>query len=119
MEKRGGKMLTAYWRTLFIYLVLIVVIRLMGKRQIGQMEPSEFVVTMFVANLASILVEDVELPMYRGVIPIATVLALEVVLAGLSILLLFGCNATAKGLWKLCRLTLRGTKACFIRKKGE
>ena len=40
-------------------------------------------------------------------------------LAGLSILLLFGCNATAKGLWKLCRLTLRGTKACFIRKKGE
>lgn len=41
------------------------------------------------------------------------------VLAGLSILLLFGCNATAKGMWKLCRLTLRGIKACFIRKKGE
>ena len=41
------------------------------------------------------------------------------VLAGISILLLFGCNATAKGMWKLCRLTLRGIKACFIRKKGE
>ena len=40
-------------------------------------------------------------------------------LAGLAILLLFGCNATAKGMWKLCRLTLRGIKACFIRKKGE
>ena len=40
-------------------------------------------------------------------------------LAGLSILLLLGCNATAKGMWKLCRLTLRGIKACFIRKKGE
>ena len=77
-------MLTSFWRTVIIYLVLIIAIRLMGKRQIGQMEPSEFVVTMFVANLASILVEDVELPMYRGVIPIATVLALEVVLAGLS-----------------------------------
>ena len=46
-------------------------------------------------------------------------LGAALVLAGLSILLLFGCNATAKGLWKLCRLTLRGTKACFIRKKGE
>ena len=41
------------------------------------------------------------------------------VLAGLSILLFLGCNATAKGMWKLCRLTLRGIKACFIRKKGE
>ncbi len=77
-------MLTSYWRTLFIYLVLIVVIRLMGKRQIGQMEPSEFVVTMFVANLASILMEDVSLPLYAGLIPIFTVLGLELVLAGLS-----------------------------------
>ena len=46
-------------------------------------------------------------------------LGAALVLAGLAILLLFGCNATAKGLWKLCRLTLRGIKACFIRKKGE
>ena len=46
-------------------------------------------------------------------------LGAALVLAGLAILLLFGCNATAKGMWKLCRLTLRGIKACFIRKKGE
>lgn len=77
-------MFTSFHRTVMIYLILIAVIRLMGKRQIGQMEPSEFVVTMFVANLASILVEDVSLPMYRGVIPIVTVLGLEVILAGLS-----------------------------------
>ena len=77
-------MFTSYWRTVFIYLVLIVVIRLMGKRQIGQMEPSEFVVTMFVANLASILMEDVDLPLYAGLVPIITVLGLELVLAGLS-----------------------------------
>ena len=77
-------MLPYYWRTVFVYLVLILVIRLMGKRQIGQMEPSEFVVTMFVANLASILMEDVSLPLYAGLIPILTVLGLELVLAGLS-----------------------------------
>ena len=41
------------------------------------------------------------------------------VLAGLSILWLFLCNLTAKGMWKLGKLTLRGIKACFIRKKGE
>ncbi len=77
-------MFTSYWRTVFIYLILILVVRLMGKRQIGQMEPSEFVVTMFVANLASILMEDVSLPLYAGLIPIFTVLGLELVLAGLS-----------------------------------
>ncbi len=78
-------MLTSYVRTLVVYLVLIVVVRLMGKRQIGQMEPSEFVVTMFVANLASILVENTDLPMYAGLIPIAVVLGVELVLAGLCL----------------------------------
>ena len=39
-------------------------------------------------------------------------------LAGLSILWFLLCNLTAKGMWKLGRLTLRGIKACFIRKKG-
>ena len=78
-------MFTSYIRTVFIYLILIVVVRVMGKRQIGQMEPSEFVVTMFVANLASILMEDVDLPLYAGLVPILTVLGLELVLAGLSL----------------------------------
>ena len=78
-------MLVSYIRTLALYLVLIVVIRLMGKRQIGQMEPSEFVVTMLVANLASIPMEDNGVPLYSGVVPILTVLGLELVLAALSL----------------------------------
>ena len=48
----------SYLRTLVLYLVLLLVIRLMGKRQLGEMEPTEFVVTMLVANLASIPMED-------------------------------------------------------------
>ena len=56
----------------------------MGKRQIGQMEPSEFVVTMLVANLASIPMQDTGIPLFSGVIPILTVLGLELVLAALS-----------------------------------
>lgn len=78
-------MILSYFRTIALYLVLIVVIRLMGKRQIGQMEPSEFVVTMLVANLASIPMQDSGIPLFSGVVPILTVLGLELVLAALSL----------------------------------
>ena len=62
-------------------MVLIAVIRLMGKRQIGQMEPSEFVVTMLVANLASIPMQDGGIPLFSGLVPILTVLGMELLLA--------------------------------------
>ncbi len=78
-------MILSYLRTIVLYLVLIVVIRLMGKRQIGQMEPTEFVVTMLVANLASIPMQDGGIPLFSGVVPILTVLGLELVLAHLSL----------------------------------
>ena len=74
-------MLLSYVRTVILYLVLIAVIRLMGKRQVGQMEPSEFVVTMLVANLASIPMQDGGIPLYSGLVPILTVLGLELVLS--------------------------------------
>ncbi len=74
-----------YIRAVVLYLILILVIRLMGKRQIGQMEPSEFVVTMLIANLASVPVEDVGVPLYTGVIPMFTVLGVEWVLSVLCL----------------------------------
>jgi uncharacterized membrane protein YcaP (DUF421 family) len=77
--------MTYFLRTVILYLVLIAVIRLMGKRQIGQMAPSEFVVTMLVANLATIPLEEPEAPIYSGLVPILTVLGLEMVLAILSL----------------------------------
>ena len=78
-------MLLSYTRTIILYLLLLLAIRTMGKRQIGQMEPSEFVVTMLVANLASIPMEDMDIPLWSGVIPILTVLGAELVLASLSL----------------------------------
>ncbi len=77
-------MLLIYLRTVILYLVLIFVVRMMGKRQIGQMEPSEFVVTMLVANLASIPMEQLGTPLLYGVVPILTVLGLELVLSALA-----------------------------------
>jgi len=77
-------LILSYIRTVVLYLVLIAVIRLMGKRQIGQMEPAEFVVTMLVANLASIPMQDGGIPLYSGLVPILTVLGVELVLSALS-----------------------------------
>ncbi len=78
-------MILSYIRTVFLYLVLIIVIRLMGKRQIGQMEPSEFVVTMLVANLAAIPMQDGAIPLYSGFMPIVIVLGMELILSALSL----------------------------------
>ena len=77
-------MILSFLRTLLLYLLLLAVIRFMGKRQIGQMEPSEFVVTMLLANLASIPMEEVGIPLYAGVVPMLTVLGAELLLSGLS-----------------------------------
>lgn len=76
-------MLISYIRTILLYLVLLACVRLLGKRQIGQMEASEFVVTMLVANLASIPMQDSGIPLYSGLVPILTVLGVELVLSWL------------------------------------
>jgi len=76
-------LLISYFLTAVLYLVLILSIRMMGKRQIGQMEASEFVVTMLVANLASIPMQDSAIPLYSGLLPILIVLGMELTLSGL------------------------------------
>ena len=78
-------MILSYIRTIFLYLILIAVVRIMGKRQIGEMEASEFVVTMLVANLAAIPMQDGGIPLYSGLVPILTVLGVELVLSSLSL----------------------------------
>lgn len=78
-------MLISYVRTIVLYLALILTIRLMGKRQIGEMEPAEFVVTMLIANLASIPMQDAGIPLLSGLVPIITVLGVQLLLAVASL----------------------------------
>ena len=78
-------MLISYIRTILLYLILLLSIRLMGKRQLGQLEPSEFVVAMLVADLASIPMQDISIPLYMGLVPIFTVLGAELFLSGLCL----------------------------------
>ena len=78
-------MILSYFRTIVLYLVLIGVIRLMGKRQIGEMEPAEFVVTMLIADLAYIPMQDGAIPLLSGLVPILTVLGMELTLSWLTL----------------------------------
>lgn len=78
-------MLISFLRTVFLYLVLIAIIRFLGKRQLGQMEPSEVVVTMVVADLASISMQDSSVPISSSLIPILAVLGMELILSALSL----------------------------------
>ena len=77
-------MILAYLRTVILYLVLIAAMRCLGKRQIGQLEPSEFVLAMLIADLASVPMQNSGIPLLSGLVPILTVLGLELTLSGLT-----------------------------------
>ena len=78
-------MLTAVARTVILYLVIVIGIRLMGKRQIGQLEPSEFVLSLLIADLAAVPMQDFGIPIIMGVIPIVTLLCLSTILSVLTV----------------------------------
>lgn len=78
-------MLISLIRTIVLYILLIIAVRMMGKRQVAEMEPAEFVVTMLVANLAAIPMQDSALPLVSGIFPILTVLSLELILSVLTL----------------------------------
>ena len=73
------------FRTLLFYFALIAVIRLLGKRQVAQMEPSEFVVTMLIANLASVPLEDWSIPAWGGLVPMGIVFVCERLISALCL----------------------------------
>ena len=81
-------MLISFIRSVILYLLLILVIRAMGKRQIGQMEASEFVVTMLIADLASVPMQNNAISLFSGLVPILAVLALELILTVASMKLM-------------------------------
>ena len=78
-------MITAFFRTVLLYILIVVGMRLMGKRQIGELEPSELVLTMMISDLASVPMQDFGIPLLAGFIPILTLLALSLFLSQLSL----------------------------------
>ena len=78
-------MATAFIRTVILYFLIMASLRIMGKRQIGELEPSELVLTMMVSDLATVPMQDFGIPLLSGVIPILTLLALSMLLSQLSL----------------------------------
>ena len=72
-------------RTTFLYLMIIIAVRFMGKRQIGDLQTTELVVTMLLSDIASLAVENSSKPLLGGVIPMAVLVVCEVFISGAMI----------------------------------
>lgn len=77
-------MITAVFRTVILYALLVAGFRLTGKRQVGQLEPIELVLAMTLSDLAAVPMQDFGIPLVYGVLPIVTLLSLSTLLSYLS-----------------------------------
>ena len=77
-------MFTGLLRTIILYILIIAGVRLMGKRQVGELEPSELVLSLIIADLASVPMQDYGIPLLTGVVPILTLLAVTMILSVLT-----------------------------------
>ena len=77
-------MFTALIRTVILYILIIAGVRLMGKRQVGELEPSELVLSLLIADLASVPMQDLGIPLHAGVVPILALLSLTMILSVLT-----------------------------------
>ncbi len=77
-------MLITFVRTLILYILIVIVLRLLGKRQIGQLQPSELVVALIIADLAAVPMANVGIPLISGIVPIITLFIMEELLSFIS-----------------------------------
>lgn len=83
-------MLLSAIRTVILFSTVTIVMRVMGKRQVGEMQPYELVIAVLIAELAAIPMEDTDIPLFNGLVPIVVLLAVQI---GLSELALFSERA--------------------------
>ena len=92
-------MTITFIRTVILYLITIIALRIMGKRQVGELSPTELVVTILISDLAAIPMQDNGIPLLSGIVPIFTLLSLEILTSSLALKsdkikkLLFGQNS--------------------------
>ena len=71
-------MITLIFRTLLVYIFLIIIMRLMGKRQIGELEVTDLVATLLLSEIASLPITDPNIPVLHAIVPMIVLLSLEV-----------------------------------------
>ena len=72
-------------RTVIIYIFLIAAMRIMGKRQLGELQPVELVVTLLISDLAAVPMQESGMPLLVGLVPIFVLVAMELLLSGLML----------------------------------
>ena len=73
------------FRTVILYLCVVIVMRVMGKRQIGEMQPNELVVTILISELAAIPMQDLNRPLTNGIIAILMLACMEILISAVSL----------------------------------
>lgn len=78
-------MLVVFFRAFLLYALIMFSIRLMGKRQLGELQPSELVITILISNIASLPIEDANIPMILGIIPVLILVSFEILISSISL----------------------------------
>lgn len=78
-------MLITFFRAIVLYIVVLVVMRLMGKREIGQLQPFELAISIMIADLASIPMTEIGIPIFNGIIPICGLLAMHLLISVINL----------------------------------
>lgn len=78
-------MLITFFRAIVLYLVVLIVMRLMGKREIGQLQPFELAISIMIADLASIPMTEIGIPIFNGIVPILGLLVMHLVISVINL----------------------------------
>ncbi len=78
-------MLTVFFRTIIFILFIVIALRIMGKRQIGQLQPSEFVVTILLSEIAAAPIQDTEIPIFSNIIAMSVLVGIELLMSAVCL----------------------------------
>ena len=78
-------MLITFFRSIVLYIIVLIVMRLMGKREIGQLQPFELAISIMIADLATIPMSGVGIPIFNGIIPILALLLMDIIISTINL----------------------------------
>jgi len=95
-------MLILMFRTIILYIAVVFSLRIMGKRQMGELQPSELVVAIMISDLASVPMQTIDIPLLSGLVPVLTLIVVEV------------CLSFIAGKFKIVRKIISGKPSILI-----
>ena len=96
-------MLINFVRAIVLYIVVLIVMRLMGKREIGQLQPFELAIAIMIADLASIPMTETGIPIGNGIVPIVGLLVAHLCI---SLINLKSIKARENNMWKTTNINI-------------